>query len=249
MGRPDVATNRSGNASVMTSFSARAYDGGGVALGPPVTLGPLSGAFNLVDIRVVGHTEGGFFAMRSSATRPASRASRSARPARRSVATARSRRRARSATPARATATARRTRAAPIAACRTAVTVRPTATRQCDDGNADNCDGCTELCELEVGTTCGDGVAGAAGAASNATTPTRDAGDGCSATCKVERILGGGKPDTDCYAAWRIDNPSNDPRFDKRGGVNPKQRCQDNDPACDSTGESPARARSILPSA
>ena len=75
VGRPDVATDSSGNFLVMTSFSARAYDASGVALGPPVTLGPLSGAFNLHrSIRVVGRTEGGFFAMQNlgSETRVAS---------------------------------------------------------------------------------------------------------------------------------------------------------------------------------
>ena len=62
------------------------------------------------------------------------------------------------------------------------------------------------------------------------------AGDGCSSTCEVEHVFGGGKAATDCYATWRIDNPSNDPRFDKHGSVNPTQRCRDNDSACDFDG-------------
>jgi cysteine-rich repeat protein len=106
----------------------------------------------------------------------------------------------------------------------------------CDDGNAGNCDGCDEFCELEIGTTCGDGAVAPPGCHEQCDDANAVAGDGCSATCKVERIAGGGKLETDCYAAWRIDNPSNDPRFDKRGGVNPKQRCRDNDPACDFDG-------------
>jgi cysteine-rich repeat protein len=237
VGRPDVATDSSGNFLVMTSFSARAYDASGVALGPPVTLGPLSGAFNLHrSIRVVGRTEGGFFAMQNLGSETRVALITLCAPG--------------SAVCGDGTLVstceicddgAGNSDTTPDA-CRT--DCRPSrcgdgttdADEQCDDGNHKNCDGCTELCDLEVGTVCGDGIVAPQGCKEQCDDGDFEAGDGCSATCKGERIFGGGKSTTDCYAAWRIDNASNDPRFDKRGGVNPKQRCRDNDPACDFDG-------------
>jgi cysteine-rich repeat protein len=110
------------------------------------------------------------------------------------------------------------------------------ADEECDDGNGRNCDGCNELCEIEAGTTCGDGILAPQGCRERCDDGNATAGDGCSPTCKVEHVFGGGKIDTDCFAAWRIDNTSNEPRFAKKGGVNPQQRCRDNDPACDFDG-------------
>ncbi len=110
------------------------------------------------------------------------------------------------------------------------------AGEQCDDGNAENCDGCDEFCASEVGTTCGDGIVAPQTCREQCDDANASDGDGCSSGCQVERIPGGGSSTTDCWAAWRIDNPSNDPRYGKRGTVNPKQACRDNDPACDFDG-------------
>jgi cysteine-rich repeat protein len=110
------------------------------------------------------------------------------------------------------------------------------AGEECDDGNGRNCDGCNELCEIEAGATCGDGIVAPAGCRERCDDGNAAAGDGCSPTCRVEHVFGGGKLGTDCFAAWRVDNTSNEPRFAKKGGVNPQQRCRDDDPACDFDG-------------
>jgi cysteine-rich repeat protein len=108
---------------------------------------------------------------------------------------------------------------------------------QCDDGNLETCDGCDDSCLLEAGTVCGDGVVAPSGCQEECDDGNAQLGDGCSATCQVERIPGGsGKPATDCFTTWRIDNPSNDPRYDKVGFVSARQECTDNDPACDFDG-------------
>ncbi len=107
---------------------------------------------------------------------------------------------------------------------------------ECDDGNGTACDGCNQFCELETGTVCGDGVLAPLGCHEACDDANAVAGDGCSPVCFVERIPGGGSPSFDCYAAWRMDNASNEPRYDKRGYINGKQNCRDNDPACDFDG-------------
>ncbi len=108
---------------------------------------------------------------------------------------------------------------------------------QCDDGNLELCDGCDDSCDLEAGTVCGDGVVAPPGCQEECDDGNMVLGDGCSTTCQVERIPGGvGTPRTDCLTAWRIDNPSNAPRYDKVGFVSARQQCTDNDPACDFDG-------------
>ena len=95
----------------------------------------------------------------------------------------------------------------------------------------------TSSADLETGVLCGDGVPRRRPVAtSNADDANQVTGDGCSGSCQVEHIRGGGKLATDCWAAWRIDNPSNTPRYDKHGFINPRQACTDNDPACDFDG-------------
>ncbi len=104
---------------------------------------------------------------------------------------------------------------------------------QCDDGDHENCDGCDEFCDLEAGTVCGDGVRAPIGCSEQCDDANAAGGDGCSERCGIERVLGGGKTTTDCYAAWRVANTSNEPRFAKKGGINPRQSCRDGDPSCD----------------
>jgi cysteine-rich repeat protein len=101
----------------------------------------------------------------------------------------------------------------------------------CDDGNHDDCDGCSAACAVEAGLGCGDGVAFPSCGETCDDANAID-GDGCSATCTIERVPGGGSPGTDCYTAWSIDNPANEPRFDRRG-FSARQSCQDGDPRCD----------------
>ena len=110
---------------------------------------------------------------------------------------------------------------------------------QCDDGNRSNCDGCDEFCEPEVGAVCGDGLVAPLGCAEQCDDANTIAGHGCSPTCQIERIFGGGSPRTDCYAVWRVDNPSNTPFLDRRGAINARQRCRDGDLACDFDGGTP----------
>ena len=109
---------------------------------------------------------------------------------------------------------------------------------ECDDGNIQNCDGCSALCTTEVGLGCGDGIpypsCGESCDDGNAV-----AGDGCTAQCVAERAVGGGSPGTDCLSEWSISNTANVPRFDGRGFISNKQLCVDNDPRCDFDGGVP----------
>ncbi len=107
----------------------------------------------------------------------------------------------------------------------------------CDDGNLVDCDGCTRVCTAEVGLGCGDGIP-----YPQCGEPCDDgnaiAGDGCAA-CTLERAAGGGSTGSDCFAAWSIDNPANEPRYAKKGGINGTQVCTDDDPRCDFDGGVP----------
>ncbi len=234
-GRPGVASDTNGNFLVVAGpgISARAYDASGTAFGPAVTLSPVAAS---KDAKVIGRRDGGFFVLRAAATKTWVAGVTLCTPG--------------SAVCGDGTLSSTcevcddggaNSDTTPDA-CRTdCVRARcgdgtTDTDEQCDDGNGANCDGCSELCTLEVGTTCGDGTPGPVGCGEVCDDGNAIGGDGCSFTCDLERILGGGKLQTDCYAAWRIDNPSNDPRFDKRGGVNPRQTCRDNDPACDFDG-------------
>jgi hypothetical protein len=54
--------------------------------------------------------------------------------------------------------------------------------------------------------------------------------------CTLERVPGGGSTSTDCLAEWLVVNPTNVPLLDGRGRTRRRQRCVDNDPACDFDG-------------
>ncbi len=107
----------------------------------------------------------------------------------------------------------------------------------CDDGNTVSCDGCSAACTVEIGSMCGDGVVSPGCETCDDANGT--AGDGCAADCTTERVRGGGAPTTDCYTEWRVDNSANAPVLDKKGGINPRQRCVDDDPRCDFDGGVP----------
>ncbi len=108
---------------------------------------------------------------------------------------------------------------------------------ECDDGNATSCDGCS-ACRVDVGLGCGDGVAiptcGETCDDANAVV-----GDGCAPDCRLERVPGGGPAPTDCFTAWSIDNPANQPLLDKKGAFSRLQICADDDPRCDFDGGTP----------
>ncbi len=108
----------------------------------------------------------------------------------------------------------------------------------CDDGNSDDCDGCSATCSAETGLPCGDGIPfpGCGQSCDDGNVIDRD---GCSATCELERIPGDGTPTTDCYAEWSVNNPANEPYLDKRGAVSGTQVCVDDDPRCDFDGGVP----------
>jgi cysteine-rich repeat protein len=107
----------------------------------------------------------------------------------------------------------------------------------CDDGNVNDCDGCSADCVTETGLGCGDGIpfpaCGEACDDGNAID-----GDGCT-TCVLERGPGGGSAKTECFSEWSIDNPANEPRFGKTGGISDTQACTDDDPRCDFDGGVP----------
>jgi cysteine-rich repeat protein len=103
---------------------------------------------------------------------------------------------------------------------------------QCDDSNRVSCDGCSNLCQSEVGGQCGDGMV-ASTCGETCDDGNALAGDGCSSVCLLERIPGGGSVRTDCHTEWRVNNPANVPFLDRRGSINSEQTCTDNDPACD----------------
>jgi len=109
----------------------------------------------------------------------------------------------------------------------------------CDDGNTASCDGCSAHCTVEVGLTCGDGVTAPAGCGETCDDGNGIVGDGCSAACALERIPGGGSTHTDCYAEWRVDNPTNLPLLDPHGRFSAQQVCVDDDPQCDFDGGVP----------
>lgn len=104
----------------------------------------------------------------------------------------------------------------------------------CDDGNTTGCDGCSAECVVETGLGCGDGVPFPACGEACDDANTTD-GDGCS-SCSLERASGGGSPTTDCFTAWSIDNPANEPRYDKAGAIYGAQACTDGDSRCDFDG-------------
>jgi cysteine-rich repeat protein len=232
---PDVASDPNGNFLVVYApdVHARAYDANGAPFGPLVILDAVGGTGN---VTVAGRRNGGFLTMRQA----------NVDNSRMALVTL--------CAPGSATCGdgtlvptcevcddgAANSSSVPDA-CRPGC-VHPTcgdgtidSDEECDDGNLLDCDGCTGICELEAGTTCGDGIRGPLACGEACDDGNAIAGDGCTPACKMERIPGGGPGTTDCYAAWKIDNPSNEPRFDKRG-INAKQTCRDNDPACDFDG-------------
>ena len=106
---------------------------------------------------------------------------------------------------------------------------------ECDDGNQESCDGCSRHCAIEPGLACGDGIANPA-CGQYCDDGNAIAGDGCDPSCALERIPGGGAAAGDCFVEWQVNNPANEPRYDKNGAINRLQRCVDGDPRCDFDG-------------
>ena len=137
-----------------------------------------------------------------------------------------------------ATATPHPTPVAPIVAPRSCGDGIIDTAEECDDGNTDDCDGCSSACHAEIGLVCGDGIPYPACGQSCDDGNLVDR-DGCSATCALERIPGGGSPSTECYTEWVVDDPVNEPYLDADGAVSGTQRCVDDDPSCDFDGGVP----------
>jgi cysteine-rich repeat protein len=103
---------------------------------------------------------------------------------------------------------------------------------QCDDGNHNDCDGCTSQCRLQG---CGDGVVSCGEECDDGAANGSEASE-CTAQCTVKvpplRIPGGGSPSLDCQVefAMRLGTPA----VDGKGIPAKVQRCVDNDPTCDS---------------
>ena len=107
---------------------------------------------------------------------------------------------------------------------------------ECDDGNAESCDGCTRDCRIEHDTGCGDGLIVPGCGPDQCDDGNLVDGDGCTATCRLERVPGGGGASSDCVSEWSVDNVANQPRFDAKGAFNALQVCIDGDPRCDFDG-------------
>jgi cysteine-rich repeat protein len=101
---------------------------------------------------------------------------------------------------------------------------------ECDDGNTDDCDGCSSACHAEIGLVCGDGIpypaCGQMLRRRRSDRSRRLLGDRT-----LERIPGGGSPPTECKTEWVVDDPGNEPYLDTDGAVSGTQRCVDDDPA------------------
>ncbi len=106
----------------------------------------------------------------------------------------------------------------------------PELGEDCDDGNADDCDGCSRGCTV---TGCGNGIVECdeqcdEGSANG--TP----GGFCTARCTEAPPalrVPGGKKTNDCTLEWSV--AVGTPLTDKRGLPQSRQECVDNDPACD----------------
>ena len=111
---------------------------------------------------------------------------------------------------------------------------------ECDDGNVTSCDGCSQQCRSEPGLVCGDGITNTV-CGETCDDGNDVVGDGCGPSCALERIPGGGGTTTDCFLEWQVNNPANAPFLDKKGAVNARQTCVDDDPRCDFDGGAPGR--------
>jgi cysteine-rich repeat protein len=63
------------------------------------------------------------------------------------------------------------------------------AGEECDDGNTDSCDGCSEICQNEVGHVCGDGILNPD--CEECDDGNNDDGDGCDSNCTITRCGNG----------------------------------------------------------
>lgn len=101
----------------------------------------------------------------------------------------------------------------------------------CDDGNLQDCDGCSSTCQPQG---CGDGVLGC-GEQCDDGGGNGAPGASCTAQCTFAppalRIPGGGKPLNDCALQYALRFGT--PALDHFGLPAYKQTCVDNDPACD----------------
>jgi len=61
-------------------------------------------------------------------------------------------------------------------------------------------------------------------------------GDGCDGSCRIEKIHSRGSKLARCFAQWSVANPTNYPGRDRRGELERKHECIDNDPLCDYDG-------------
>jgi cysteine-rich repeat protein len=112
-------------------------------------------------------------------------------------------------------------------------------TEACDDGNREDCDGCSRDCVAEVALGCGNGVAFPA-CGEMCDDGNLVEGDGCSNTCRNE-ITWGGSAATECALAWSVENPANDPLVIPNRGFSFRHTCTDDDPRCDFDGGTPGR--------
>ncbi len=101
----------------------------------------------------------------------------------------------------------------------------------CDDGNTDDCDGCSSRCVQEA---CGNGVL----ECTEECEPGTGAGDDdrCSETCQLQapaiRIPGGARR-TDCRLSWALEQAPETLLVDRSGNPSRAQECRDGDPECD----------------
>ena len=106
-------------------------------------------------------------------------------------------------------------------------------TEACDDGNLEDCDGCSSRCRMEA---CGDGVVQCSeecddGSLNGAAEST------CTSNCTRRppdlRIPGGGSKTLDCGHEFAMMIDPDQVRMNARGIPRNDQVCVDNDPSCD----------------
>lgn len=107
-------------------------------------------------------------------------------------------------------------------------------------GNSTNCSNAGSGAKAD----CSGGVAGAGSGCATVALECSQSGNSWGfETCdfssmvfgerSADLIPGGGTPASDCYMEWVVENPFNNPGFDKKGLLHKIQTCRDGDPACD----------------
>ena len=108
------------------------------------------------------------------------------------------------------------------------------AAEECDDGDADSCDGCSAGCQTEA---CGNGRLDCGEVCDPPDLVRCD--PACQAIPQSTVRLPGAPPRNACQAEWELELA--DPAVSASGLPEPTQGCTDGDPGCDADGDSDGR--------